>query len=47
MTTKQIKLITEAATVEVDGEGFRARMNAWLDEKDKLEPTQFEVGGSE
>lgn len=33
MNAKQTKLIEEAATVEVDGEGWRKRMDAWLDSK--------------
>ncbi len=33
MNAKQTKLIEQAATVETDGEGWRKRMEAWLDAK--------------
>ncbi len=32
MNAKQTKLIEQAATVETDGEGWRLRMEAWLDQ---------------
>ncbi len=36
MNAKQTKLIEQAATVETDGEGWRKRMERWLEAKPRL-----------